>query len=271
MGDNRYGYVFRHKEPLLCTVSAIAFYFWFRFDINGEPWPQFHDGDKWQSVRILKNSRRDQFEKLTYAAQLKACKSAFMGLGIKTTHWTHISRTAGLQMAEQLDVPDAQLRLMGGWDYSKMVQYYSSKVPRQGARMMAGQESERGRFYLSCECLDPPEDLRHMVFPHLDESIELVEGWLSSINMDDKVPDIVMAVFNWFRTVILQDAVVLSEQFPALPIWERCPFNTPQFHQFKQATLHCVAVEQHPQHIQLQLAVPVISNQLQVCHSLFRN
>ena len=82
--------------------------------------------------------------------------------------------------------------------------------------------------------------------------------------MDDKVPDIVMAVFNWFRTVILQDAVVLSEQFPTLSIWERRPFNTPQFHQFKQAALLCVATEQHPQHVQLQLAVPVIANQLQV-------
>lgn len=174
-------------------------------------------------------------------------------------------------MAEQLDIPDAQLRLMGGWDHSKMVQYYSSQVPRKGARMMAGQESERGRFYLSRECLDPPENLCRMVFPHLEKSIELVEGRSSNINMDDKVPDVVMAVFNWFRTVILQDAVILSEQFPALPIWECRPFNTPQFHQFKQAALLRVAVEQHPQHVQLQLAVPIIANQLQVCRLFFRN
>jgi hypothetical protein len=271
MEDIRYGYVFRHKEPLLCTIGAIAFYFWLRFDFNGEAWPRFHDGDTWQSIRILKNSRRAQFKKLTYSAQLKACKSAFEGLGIKETHWTHISRTTGLQMAEQLDVPDAQLRLMGGWDYSKMVQYYSSKIARKGARMMAGQENERGRFYLSRECLDPPENLRRMIFPHLEESIELVEGRSSSINVDDKVPDIVMAVFNWFRTVILQDAVVLNERFPALPIWERRPFNTPQFEQFKQAVLLHTITEQHPQHMQLQLAVPIIANQLQVYRLFFRN
>jgi hypothetical protein len=41
---SRYGYVFRHKEPLLCIIGAIAF-FWLRFDVNGETWPRFHDGD----------------------------------------------------------------------------------------------------------------------------------------------------------------------------------------------------------------------------------
>ena len=96
-------------KNLFFVLSAliIAFYFWLRLDFNEETWPQFHDGDIWQSVRILKNSHHARFEKLTYSTQLKTC--------------THISRIISLQMAEQLDVPDAQLRLMDGWDYSKMV------------------------------------------------------------------------------------------------------------------------------------------------------
>ena len=161
----------------LSFALSVLLHFIFGYDLTSmEKCGLNFTTDAWQSIRVIKNSCCAQFEKLTYSVQLKVCKSAYSDLGIRTTHCMHISRTAGLQMAEQLDVPDAQLRLMCGWDHSKMVQHYSSKIARQGARMMAGQESECGRFYLSHDCLDPPENLHCMVFPCWDESIELVEG-----------------------------------------------------------------------------------------------
>ena len=44
-----------------------------------------------------------------------------------------------------MDVPDAQMRRLGRWDHSRMTQHYSTGLPRQGARMLAGHGPEPGK------------------------------------------------------------------------------------------------------------------------------
>ena len=43
-----------------------------------------------------------------------------------------------------LDVPDAQMRRLGRWDFSRMTMHYSSGLPRQGARILAGHGADPG-------------------------------------------------------------------------------------------------------------------------------
>jgi len=64
-------------------------------------------------------------------------------------------------------IPDPQLRQLGRWENSRMNQHYSNNIPRQALRIMAGQDGNSGVFYLSHECLDPPLELKQLIFPRL--------------------------------------------------------------------------------------------------------
>jgi len=50
----------------------------------------------------------------------------------------------GCKLADMMDVPDAQMRRLGRWDHSRMTQHYSTGLPRQGARMLAGYGPDSG-------------------------------------------------------------------------------------------------------------------------------
>jgi Transcriptional activator of glycolytic enzymes len=80
---------------------------------------------------------------------------------------------------------------------------------------------------------------------------------------------------QWFRIVLLQDAVILSDMFPESPMWQMYPFRLPQFLQFKQFALQKMEEDEHPQNVQLQKTIPVIADRLLVMSQIiadgFRN
>ena len=54
-----------------------------------------------------------------------------------------------------LDVPDAQMRRLGQWDSSSMTQYYSSGLPKQDARILAGHGLDKGIIQYSLIYFEP--------------------------------------------------------------------------------------------------------------------
>src|ERR1700726_591382 len=103
LGTVPYGYVFRHKDVRICTVSAIAFYLFLRFQAGGEQWPAFDDEGLWQDIKLLR-SRDGPTVALKYAAQLKVIKTDFMKHGLDLRAWTHSGRKLGVQHGERLDI-----------------------------------------------------------------------------------------------------------------------------------------------------------------------
>jgi hypothetical protein len=45
----------RHKDPRVCGVSSLAFYFFSRFMVNQEPFPDFTTNLHWFSVKAFKS------------------------------------------------------------------------------------------------------------------------------------------------------------------------------------------------------------------------
>ena len=246
----------------------MAFYIWHRFDVGKEPWPDMgrdpgdsviSDAHKWQKIRLLK-SKTDPFVPLRYATQLKAAKRCFQKHGVNIRNWTHAGRHAGCQLGEALEVPDAHLRKLGGWENSSKDTFYSSGVSITAARAYAEHGDKPGNYYLSREILEPPEELQRMIFPQLEETIERV--YSVPVERRDKNAQGFILTLKWWRVVILQDAVVLSNIFPRSPIWTHHPFTTPLFRQFKQEALHAIDHDVHPLAFQIQQAVPAIATQI---------
>jgi hypothetical protein len=138
----------RHKEVEKCCVGATALFFFYRYHILNEAWPPFHDRERWYSTKLL-SLESDPFKSLSLQSHINICKKTFEDARCTVLKGkaTHIGRKEGCKLADMLDVPDAQLRRLGHWDQSRMVQCYAGKLAQQGARILAGHGHDRGKFY----------------------------------------------------------------------------------------------------------------------------
>lgn len=175
---------------------------------------------------------------------------------------TDLGRKAGVLYGEALYIPDADLRLLGHWDKSRMTIHYSSGVSRPAAKLMAGHKPEDGSYYISRECLLPPSSLQKLVFPRLEESWEYLRS--IPVKERDRAAQAFLETLEWLRIVILQDGVILSEKYPNSPLWKNRPFNLPEFQSFKRLALRKMEDEVHPEHVQLQRTIPLIADRLKL-------
>jgi len=238
----------------------MAFYLFLRFQVAQEPWPDFSDTIEWQKIKLLRG-RIDPKKKLSYSAQNLAIKTAFLHHHIKLKNWTHLGRKAGCQLGEALDVPDAQIRRLGHWDTSRIARHYSSGIAKQGARMLAGHGSEAGNYYLSRESVDPTESLRRKVFPRIEESLEYI--YSQSDDQQDLAAQAYLKVLDWFRTILLQDAVELRRFYPNSPLWSHAPFNTLEFRDFELQLEGTKKSNDLPIELQFKQLMPEVANQIQ--------
>lgn len=60
VGRLEYAAVARHRNPLLCTMSHLAFYFFYRWDIVREEHPKFQQRQQWYNSHVFKGERSDR-------------------------------------------------------------------------------------------------------------------------------------------------------------------------------------------------------------------
>jgi hypothetical protein len=140
----------RHKQVDKCCVGATALFFFYRFHILNEDWPAFdHPSGPtyWYRTKLL-SLENDPFKSPTPQNHIKVCKRTFdeAKCVVLKGKGTHIGRKEGCKLADLLDVPDAQLRRLGRWEHSQMVENYTSKLPQQAARILAGHGHEPGNL-----------------------------------------------------------------------------------------------------------------------------
>lgn len=224
--------------------------------IDGERWPDFKDGKTWHDIKLLRK-KNDPHQDLGYPAQVSALKPIFQAHGINIKNVTHAGRKAACQYGEAIDIPDAQLRQMGHWDSSKMAVHYSAGIAKTAARMFAGHGKESGRYFLEREALDPPDELRKQIFPHLEGSLQHIR----SVG-EDRAAEAFLTACDWFRTVLLQDATELMAMYPNLRFWSHAPFNTDCFRQYRARLTSVRATEPHSTAMQVQRVVPQIASEI---------
>lgn len=135
--------VFRNKDVRYCPVGALALYFLWRFQLEGEAWPKFGNHLVWRSTKLLAKVD-DPHAEMGSKAHAEACEKAYRLARCRYLKGTHTGRRTGCSLADMLDVPDAQMRRLGRWDHSRMTQHYSTGMAIKGARMLAGHGSESG-------------------------------------------------------------------------------------------------------------------------------
>jgi hypothetical protein len=97
----------RHQNPELCTVGALAQYFYWRWHMSGEPAPTFQRQEDWYNIKVLRGEDREA--ELLYPTQYQDCLLCLQDAGVTAEMVTHCMRASGAQEAERLGVPDSQV------------------------------------------------------------------------------------------------------------------------------------------------------------------
>jgi Centromere DNA-binding protein complex CBF3 subunit, domain 2 len=106
-GEKFFTGAMRHRDPLLCTMGALAQYFFWRWHYKGEAPPQFRNYEDWYRMRVIKGG--DPEKDLHYSTHAKFCARAMADVGVIFETITHGMRSAGAQDAEGLGVPESQV------------------------------------------------------------------------------------------------------------------------------------------------------------------
>ena len=240
--ENKYGRLqtigaLRHRKPLLCLLSALAFYFLFRWDLTDEEFPDFSERKAWYDIQLLASSKHGRCrgrgstkQPLSYSSQLDWINKALEYAGIDSKKKTHIGRNSAAKLAELLGVPEEQIRRQGWWEQDVMVGCYLNLLPREFMRVMAGHPALMGCFEIPRASVTPPDELLSMIWPDLDQ-------WKDRFGPEHgQVSDLAAMGFTnllfSLREVVLQDSVTLRKRFPRSPVWGHRVFQHPAYAEF---------------------------------------
>jgi hypothetical protein len=101
-------------------------------------------------------------------------------------------------IAEANGPPDASIRRAGGWNNEKMERCYSTTLPKEAVRALAGFDGAGKQFYL-------PLDLAQTVFPKIEETQLLFDKG----EVEDIAGQGCLHLLRYLRSVLLQDSVLL--------------------------------------------------------------
>jgi Centromere DNA-binding protein complex CBF3 subunit, domain 2 len=127
-GKVQYGVAVQHAEPLRCALGQLACYFFYRWNVVGEPHPTFRRRQDWYPIRMLKG--QDPRKPVSYDTQLKWTNDAFSAIGVCSSNKTNLGRGQGAQHAELAGVGEDQIWRAGRWSHDALAGCYLPKIPR---------------------------------------------------------------------------------------------------------------------------------------------
>ena len=163
-------------------MSALAFYFFYRWHRGGEDFPDFTSRRHWYDTFLLKG--RDRHREITYDTQLEWIKRAFIAIGVAMTKKTHAGRGQGAREAETRGATEFDIRRAGRWNSDTMSNAYLSSFPRTAIKALAGfNVNFQANYYLPRAKEEPSDALASRVWPQLD-------GWLQRFEDGANEPDL---------------------------------------------------------------------------------
>jgi hypothetical protein len=228
----------RNVDPILCPLSALAFYFFFRWGRDGgESFPSFRQPEDYYDLFVLPGSVKVPARQLSYHTQCDWEARMFKEVGIQSKSVTHCPRKEGPRHAELNGVPETQIRRAGRWNTDALTGAYLSYLPRAFMRSIAGWPQEGKGYFLPRAQEQPDEALCSRIWPEADLWLERMEAFHPD-RRDNEVVRLDLAgtgflrLLRALRVVLLQDSVILRKQFPHHPLWKDSLFACPEYLRF---------------------------------------
>lgn len=230
-GKLEVGACLRNARVEICPFMMLGTYFFARFQMDNEPFPNFGRSENWFNVKVLKHLS-DPTEEWPYSSHHKAIENAFVACNITSSKTTHVGRGAAARMADLQGVQESDIRRMGRWNNSSMNGAYLTGLPRGIMRALAGFPSEQGgAFFLPRDTILPSEELQAKIFPQASE-------WLNKIHNGQAEQTVsaegFLKLLLTLRISFLQDSVFMQRKMPHHAIWKHAIFRDPMYLEFKR-------------------------------------
>jgi len=262
-GRMEYGAALRHRDPKACLIGALAFWFFWRWQCEGEPFPRFTRSEDWYDVKVLRQSKESTTTQLSSQTANSWTRRIYEKCGIITSKTSHAPCTASAQNADLAGVSEASIRRAGRWtNGDQITSYYLTSLPREFMRAAADFDPDwPGSYYIPRATATPPPSLAAAVWPE-------VESWKARLESreaeQDKAAGAFLELLSWLRLVLLQDAPFLMAEFPDHPIFESSVFHSLEFSVFAARVRETSRDIQDPHSIAIEKAIPAISEKLRI-------
>lgn len=261
-GRMEYGAALRHRDPKACLISALAFWFFWRWQCEGEPFPRFTRSEDWYDIKVLRQSKDNVTAQLSSQTANSWTRRTYEKCGIITSKASHAPRVASSQNADLAGVSEASIRRAGRWTNSdQLTGCYLTSLPREFMRATADFDPDwPGAYYIPRATVVPPPSLAAAVWPEVDSRRARLE---SKEVEQNKAAGAFLELLDWLRLVLLQDAPFLMAAFPDHPIFE-CPiFHSLEFSVFAARVREASrGVQEDPRSVAIEKAIPAVSEKL---------
>ena len=252
----------RNADPVLCPLSALAFYFFFRWGRDGaEEFPSLRQPEDYYDLAALPGSIKVPARPLSDHTQRDWLDKMYRSVGI-TKRIAHLPRRQSVRHAELIGVPETQNRRAGRWSTDAMTGAYLSQLPRQFMRSSAGWPQEGKAYSLPRAQELPDEALCSRIWPEVDLWMKRMESFHPDRD-DNEVVQLDLAgtgflrLLRALRVILLQDSVILRKQFPLHPLWKDSLFNCPEYLRFAKRAERSAANAVTPAELTMRQYWPV--------------
>jgi len=252
----------RNIDPILCPLSAMAFYFFYRWGRDGaEKFPSFRQPEDYYNLHALPGSVKVPGRPLSYHTQADWERRMFEAVGIHKKEKTYSQRKQAARHAELNGVPETQIRRAGRWNTDALCGAYLSYLPRAFMRSIAGFPQEGKGYFLPRAQETPEEALCSRIWPEADSWLRRMEAYHPGRD-DNEVVRLDLAgtgflrLIRTLRVILLQDSVILRKRFPLHPLWKDSLFHCPEYLRFAARVESSLADVVTPAELTMQQLLP---------------
>ncbi|KJZ70635.1 hypothetical protein HIM_09955 [Hirsutella minnesotensis 3608] len=151
-GRMEYDSALRHRDPRSCLVGALAFWFFWRWQVERtERFPVFQRSEDWYDTKVLRRSAKEPQAQLSSQTAREWTFRFYQKAGIKVSKVSHAPRVAATQNADIAGVDEGQLgrrscgeiRRAGRWNNGdQMTGCYLTSLPFEFMRAVADFDPE---------------------------------------------------------------------------------------------------------------------------------
>ncbi|VDC06782.1 unnamed protein product [Peniophora sp. CBMAI 1063] len=237
----------RHREPLVCGVSAMAAHLFLTFrqqtpdfvpDFSGERAPVYGKRT-WYSHLVFPADFKRPEKSLTYDAHNRRIHKMHGENNISLTKVTHAPRPTGVKIARENGASSDGTKALGGWHSGDSYNNcYDHTLPLDALLGISGQNGRKPETYhLPRANLDVPPELVAAVFPASGQ-------WLTALNEREsqsahRYKDValrnLLRLLPWLAKALVVDmALLLADgDVASTNVWFTLPpFNTDAFRRF---------------------------------------
>ena len=261
-GRMEYGAALRHRDPKACLVSALALWFFWRWQCEGERFPRFSRSEDWYDIKVLRQSKENPATQLSPQTANSWTRRTYEKCGIATSKASHAPRVASAQNTDLAGISEASIRRAGRWTNGDQITgCYLTSLPYEFMRATADFDPDwPGSYYIPRATILPPPSLAAAVWPE-------VESWKARLESGEaeqnKAAGAFLELLSWLRLVLLQDAPFLLAEFPDHPVFESPIFHSLEFSIFAARVREVNRdIQEDPHSIAIEKAMPAVSGKL---------